>query len=391
MSITGERDGEPTKAGVALLDVVTGLYATVGILAALQERERTGAGRHVSVSLFDASVAAMVNQASNFLIGGVVPTPMGSQHPNIVPVPGVPRIGSAVHPGRRERSDLPANVRGRRTPRVGRRRALRHEPGPRRASRRARGAARRGVRRPDPPASWLAELEAASVPCSPIRAMDEVFAAPEGAALIETVEDPARGTTLRLVADPLRFDGERLPVRRPPPTLGRPRRRGARHVTALEDWSTALRAWTIPQAILEAAPESPFGFPPELFARRAASAAEPHRDHAYDPRRARGAARPRSGARRRCRWRRDVDPARRARRADHRRRRLGRASRPRSGAPPSTPASRPRPCSARGPRSPTTWARPTSWSAVTCSTTSGRWRRSSAPSTRTRVGGSCWS
>ena len=68
--------------------------------------------------------------------------------------------------------------------------------------------------------AWLAELEAASVPCSPIRAMDEVFASPEGTALIQTVEDPARGTTLRLVADPLRFDGERLPVRMPPPLLG---------------------------------------------------------------------------------------------------------------------------------------------------------------------------
>ncbi|HEY6567227.1 MAG TPA: CoA transferase, partial [Actinomycetota bacterium] len=65
MSVTGEPDGEPTKTGVALLDVITGLYATVGIQAALLERERTGHGRHVSVSLFDAAVAAMVNQAAN--------------------------------------------------------------------------------------------------------------------------------------------------------------------------------------------------------------------------------------------------------------------------------------------------------------------------------------
>ena len=85
MSVTGERDGEPTKAGVALLDVITGLQATIGIQAALLERARTGRGRHVSVSLFDASVAAMVNQASNYLVGGQVPKAMGSQHPNIVP------------------------------------------------------------------------------------------------------------------------------------------------------------------------------------------------------------------------------------------------------------------------------------------------------------------
>ena len=85
MSVTGERDGEPTKAGVALLDVITGLYAAVGILAALRERDATGRGRHVSVALFDASVSAMVNQAANYLIGGVVPARMGTAHPNIVP------------------------------------------------------------------------------------------------------------------------------------------------------------------------------------------------------------------------------------------------------------------------------------------------------------------
>ncbi len=85
MSVTGERDGEPTKAGVALLDVITGLYAAVGVLAALRERDVTGRGRHVSVALFDASVAAMVNQAANYLIGGVVPQRMGTAHPNIVP------------------------------------------------------------------------------------------------------------------------------------------------------------------------------------------------------------------------------------------------------------------------------------------------------------------
>ena len=85
MSITGERGGEPTKVGVALLDVIAGLYAAIGIQAALLERERTGRGRTVEVALFDASVAAMVNQAANHLLGGVVPEPMGSEHPNIVP------------------------------------------------------------------------------------------------------------------------------------------------------------------------------------------------------------------------------------------------------------------------------------------------------------------
>jgi crotonobetainyl-CoA:carnitine CoA-transferase CaiB-like acyl-CoA transferase len=219
MSITGEQGGEPTKAGVALLDVVTGLYATIGILAALHERERTGVGRHVSISLFDASVAAMVNQASNFLIGGVVPVAMGSQHPNIVPY--------QVFHG----SDRPFILAGG-NDRIFRRicEVVGHPEWadePRFATNQARVEHRdelvpllSGAFAERPAQSWLGSLEAASVPCSPIRTMDEVFAAPEGAALIQTIEDEARGTTLRLVADPLRFDGARLPVRLPPPVLG---------------------------------------------------------------------------------------------------------------------------------------------------------------------------
>ena len=219
MSITGEREGEPTKAGVALLDVVTGLYATVGILAALQERERTGVGRHVSVSLFDASVAAMVNQASNFLIGGVVPVAMGSQHPNIVPY-------QVFHGSDRPFVLAGGNDRifGRTCEVVGHPEWARDE---RFATNQARVAHRdelvarlASVFATRSAEAWLKDLEAASVPCSPIRTMDEVFAAPEGAALIETVEDEARGATLRLVADPLRFDGARLPIRLAPPILG---------------------------------------------------------------------------------------------------------------------------------------------------------------------------
>jgi crotonobetainyl-CoA:carnitine CoA-transferase CaiB-like acyl-CoA transferase len=219
MSVTGERDGEPTKAGVALLDVVTGLQATIGIQAALLERERTGRGLHVSVSLFDAGVAAMVNQASNYLVGGQVPGAMGSQHPNIVPY-------QVFHGSDRPFIVAAGNDRlFRRTcevlghaewaqderfatndARVGHRDAL--------ISMMADVFATRTA------GEWLEALEVAAVPCAPIRTMDEVFASPEGAALIDTIEDPARAGTLRTVRNPLRFDGQPLAVRRPPPTLG---------------------------------------------------------------------------------------------------------------------------------------------------------------------------
>jgi crotonobetainyl-CoA:carnitine CoA-transferase CaiB-like acyl-CoA transferase len=218
MSFTGHPGGEPTKVGVALLDVICGLYAANGIQAALLGRAGTGVGGRVSVSLFDASVAALVNQAANFLLGGVVPRPMGNAHPNIVPyqlfgsadrpfilaagndrlfartceVIGLPQLAQddrfATNETRvRNREEL-----------IG----LMQEVFSQRAS-----------------VDWLASLEAASVPCAPVRGVDEVFGSPEGTAMVQEVEDPIRGL-LRLVADPVRLSGSLGEVRLPPPTLG---------------------------------------------------------------------------------------------------------------------------------------------------------------------------
>jgi crotonobetainyl-CoA:carnitine CoA-transferase CaiB-like acyl-CoA transferase len=85
MSITGAADGDPQKVGVALVDVLAGLFATTGILAALHERERSGEGQHVEVSLFSALLGSLVNQGSGFTIAGVVPGRMGNDHPSIAP------------------------------------------------------------------------------------------------------------------------------------------------------------------------------------------------------------------------------------------------------------------------------------------------------------------
>ena len=219
MSVTGEPNGEPVKAGVALLDVITGLQAAIGILAALHDRTRTGRGRHVSVSLFDASAAAMMNQAANHLIGGIVVGPMGTAHPNICPYQAFPasdrpfilaagndrlfrRTCEVV--GHPEWADDPRFVTN--EDRVRRRDELIPLLS-------ASFATKSAV-------EWIDALEAASVPCAPIRAMDEVFASPEGAAIVEPVPDPSRGMTLRLVRNPIRFDGSVLDTRRPPPLLG---------------------------------------------------------------------------------------------------------------------------------------------------------------------------
>ncbi len=89
MSITGQPDGtpgaEPMKVGVAFADIFTGLYATIGILAALHHRDRTGEGQHIDLALLDSQVAVLANQALNYLVGGTAPTRLGNAHPNIVP------------------------------------------------------------------------------------------------------------------------------------------------------------------------------------------------------------------------------------------------------------------------------------------------------------------
>jgi crotonobetainyl-CoA:carnitine CoA-transferase CaiB-like acyl-CoA transferase len=218
MSFTGHPGGEPTKVGVALLDVVCGLYASNAIQAALIGRGKTGRGGRVTVSLFDASVAALVNQAANYLLGGLVPEPLGNAHPNIVPyqlfeTADRPIILAAGNDRLFERAcevigrpELAADERfATNAARVRNRDALIPLLSAELASRSA--------------AEWLAALEAAAVPCAPIRTLDEVFASAEGAAAIQEIDDPARGL-LRLVADPIRVGGRMPPARFPPPLLG---------------------------------------------------------------------------------------------------------------------------------------------------------------------------
>jgi crotonobetainyl-CoA:carnitine CoA-transferase CaiB-like acyl-CoA transferase len=218
MSFTGHPGGEPTKVGVALLDVICGLYTSNAIQAALIGRGRTGRGARVTVSLFDASVAALVNQAANYLLGGLVPEPLGNAHPNIVPyqlfeTADRPIILAAGNDRLFERtcevigrSELPTDERfATNAARVRNRDALIPHLSAELASRSA--------------AEWLAALEAAAVPCAPVRTLDEVFASAEGAAAIQEIDDPVRGL-LRLVADPIRVDGRVPPARFPPPRLG---------------------------------------------------------------------------------------------------------------------------------------------------------------------------
>ena len=90
MSITGMADGPPVKVGVAVTDVVAGLNATIGILAAVEQRHRTGRGQHVDLALFDSAVALLANQAMNYLATGDAPGRLGNAHPNLVPYEALP-------------------------------------------------------------------------------------------------------------------------------------------------------------------------------------------------------------------------------------------------------------------------------------------------------------
>ncbi|MFL5738033.1 MAG: CaiB/BaiF CoA transferase family protein [Actinomycetota bacterium] len=213
MSVTGEPGGDPVKVGVALLDVIAGLYAAIGILAALTERDRTGRGRHVSVSLFEAAAAAMTNQAANHLLGGVVPSAMGTAHPNIVPYQAFRAADRAfiLAAGNDRLFARTCEV-------IGRPELVTDE---RFATNDARVREREvlvpllqeafATRNAD---DWLSALGEVGVPSAPVRRFDEVFASAEGRAAIQDIAG------LDLVANPIRLDGSRLPARRRPPRLG---------------------------------------------------------------------------------------------------------------------------------------------------------------------------
>ena len=218
MSVTGDADRPPTKPGVALLDIVCGLYAANAIQAAIRRRDTTGVGAHLRVSLFGSGVAALVNQAANYLLGGLVPTRMGTAHPNIVPYqvfaaadrPFVLAAGNdrafvrtCEVLGRDDLATDPRYVTN--AGRVAHRDELVRELAAAFATR--------------PAAAWLADLEVAGVPCSEVRTIDEVFASPEGAATLQAFDDPVHGP-LRLPRTPIAIDGADLPVRLPPPALG---------------------------------------------------------------------------------------------------------------------------------------------------------------------------
>ena len=232
MSITGERDdlgGGPQKVGVAVADLFTGMYATVGILAALRHAERTGQGQHVDMALLDVQVAMLANLGANYLVSGKVPGRAGNAHQNIVPYQvfevKAPE-GSAA--GTRDHIILAVGNDGQFAKFCAVAGVPELAKDPRYAINQDRVRHRgelvpllEGILKTRTKADWLGALEAAKVPCGAINNLAEVFADEHVHAreMVSTWQHPVK-PDLKLVASPIKMS--HTPVRQdlPPPLLG---------------------------------------------------------------------------------------------------------------------------------------------------------------------------
>jgi crotonobetainyl-CoA:carnitine CoA-transferase CaiB-like acyl-CoA transferase len=212
MSVTGEADGPPVRAGVSLVDFATGQWAAIGILAALLEREHTGVGRTIDTSLYETSLALLASQLATYAATGEAPGRHGSAFPLIAPYEVFPTSDGALmivagSDGLYERLrtvlGLPEDERFRTNPeRVRNRAALVALL----SERLCTGTS----------AEWEAALSAAGVPASPLRDVGEAFRHEQTRAL-GILQQLGNGTT---VSPPLSVDGERVRHRTPPPRLG---------------------------------------------------------------------------------------------------------------------------------------------------------------------------
>ncbi|NYZ16357.1 CoA transferase [Azospirillum sp. RWY-5-1] len=224
MSITGQPDGEPgggpVKVGVAVTDIFTGLYATIGVLGALAHRDRTGEGQWVDLALLDVQVAVLANQAMNHLVSGMPPVRMGNAHPNIVPYQAfatadghiILAVGNdgqfAKFCAVAGQPELAADPR--------------YATNPERVRHRAELVPRlQEIIKARPSRDWLVGLEAVGVPCGPINDLAAVFEDPQVIArgLRRDLPHPTAGT-VPTVASPIRYSGTPIAHETAPPTLG---------------------------------------------------------------------------------------------------------------------------------------------------------------------------
>ena len=219
MSLTGDADGPAYRSGISVFDVMTGLHTTIGILAALNHRLRTGEGQHVETSLFASALSGMVNQTSAYVAGGVVPVRMGNAHPSLFPYESLPTadgdlIIAAGNDGQFsklcEALDLPE---------------LPHDP---RFARTVDRTRNRAALRPllverlrtRTASEWFHRLNAAGVPCGPINSVEGGVTLARELGLEPVVEVGTGENTVPMIRHPISFSSTPARYTLPPPAPG---------------------------------------------------------------------------------------------------------------------------------------------------------------------------
>ena len=220
MGITGQPGGEPTKVGVAISDIVCGLFASNAILAALHRRAASGDGARIEIPLFESTLGWLANRGQEFLITGEDTGLIGNAHPSIVPYqtfdasdrPIVVAVGNNTQFARLcevlGRPELAEDERYATNPdRVANRESL--------VSELQREISKRSAD------DWAGEIRAAGVPSGPVNTLADVFADEhvKGSGMLQNIDHPS-ASPLEMLASPILVDGGRLPIRRPPPSLG---------------------------------------------------------------------------------------------------------------------------------------------------------------------------
>jgi crotonobetainyl-CoA:carnitine CoA-transferase CaiB-like acyl-CoA transferase len=238
MSITGQPDregGRPTKVGVAIADLATGMQGAVAVLAALLAREgrasgaalpdgpstgRPRGGQRIDISLYESTISWLANQAANHLVGGEVPARMGNTHPNITPYESFPTADGEICVAVGSEAQWLRFCQALGAP------DLAADPSfatnaQRVVSRQALRARLESIFRTRSSADWLARLTEADLPCGPVNDLGAVFAHEQTRArrMVETIEHPTAGS-LRLPGIPFKLSATPAAIRRPPPLLG---------------------------------------------------------------------------------------------------------------------------------------------------------------------------